>query len=340
RAWRRRAPVESLMPLRLAKYGVPLAETGPAGLAAADIKPALLPTQSLRGVAQEKLMKDSGETPVVASAEAGVPGGRPDNSRAAQTPQIAPGELAGPEGQPLAVEGQGANVVLPDVDNRDVVRGYLAQHGRLPDAEELSSFRAERGLAEPATSESVQQPGLNDAHSHTPYVEEGQGGQEPSAPWSGGEHGRSLPEMAVGPASAAFASVGEPGPGDVLFGGNGSWSGSGTAAERTGGRARVTAQVRIPAPGSSPEQMDDAFEKLKAIAQASSGDEREEKSLSLTGPALVEQHYRALPLEQQQQSANALAPVLAATTGYKAGTVRKYIGQIKRSDAASNAEQG
>ncbi|MFF7339380.1 DUF2637 domain-containing protein [Streptomyces sp. NPDC008163] len=43
RAWRRRAPVESLMPLRLAKYGVPLADTGPAGLAAAGIEPALLP---------------------------------------------------------------------------------------------------------------------------------------------------------------------------------------------------------------------------------------------------------------------------------------------------------
>ncbi|MFD9464499.1 DUF2637 domain-containing protein, partial [Streptomyces sp. NPDC060027] len=37
RAWRRKAPVESLMPLRLARYGVPLAEAGPAGLAAASI---------------------------------------------------------------------------------------------------------------------------------------------------------------------------------------------------------------------------------------------------------------------------------------------------------------
>ncbi|WRZ82478.1 DUF2637 domain-containing protein [Streptomyces sp. NBC_01022] len=43
RSWRRKAPVESLMPLRLAKYGVPLADTGPAGLAAAGIEPALLP---------------------------------------------------------------------------------------------------------------------------------------------------------------------------------------------------------------------------------------------------------------------------------------------------------
>ncbi|MGC2997267.1 DUF2637 domain-containing protein [Streptomyces sp. G35A] len=37
RAWRRKAPVESLMPLRLARYGVPLTETAPAGLAAAGI---------------------------------------------------------------------------------------------------------------------------------------------------------------------------------------------------------------------------------------------------------------------------------------------------------------
>ncbi|CAM5652894.1 DUF2637 domain-containing protein [Streptomyces griseorubiginosus] len=37
RPWRRKAPVESLMPLRLARYGVPLAETTRAGLAAAGI---------------------------------------------------------------------------------------------------------------------------------------------------------------------------------------------------------------------------------------------------------------------------------------------------------------
>ncbi|MFI6108339.1 DUF2637 domain-containing protein [Streptomyces sp. NPDC051310] len=43
RAWRRKAPVEALMPLRLARYGVPLAETAPAGLAAAGIEPVLLP---------------------------------------------------------------------------------------------------------------------------------------------------------------------------------------------------------------------------------------------------------------------------------------------------------
>ncbi|WP_411576944.1 DUF2637 domain-containing protein [Streptomyces sp. SCSIO ZS0520] len=44
RAWRRKAPVESLMPLRLARYGVPLAETAPSGLAAAGIEASLLPS--------------------------------------------------------------------------------------------------------------------------------------------------------------------------------------------------------------------------------------------------------------------------------------------------------
>ncbi|MFG2952007.1 hypothetical protein ACGFZ4_43465, partial [Streptomyces adustus] len=43
RTWRRKAPVESLMPLRLARYGVPLSETAPAGLAAAGIEPVLIP---------------------------------------------------------------------------------------------------------------------------------------------------------------------------------------------------------------------------------------------------------------------------------------------------------
>jgi hypothetical protein len=49
RAWRRKAPVESLMPLRLARYGVPLAETAGAGLAAAGIEPSLIPAVAAGG---------------------------------------------------------------------------------------------------------------------------------------------------------------------------------------------------------------------------------------------------------------------------------------------------
>ncbi|MFI7383334.1 DUF2637 domain-containing protein [Streptomyces sp. NPDC049813] len=54
RAWRRKAPVESLMPLRLARYGVPLAETAPAGLAAAGIEPQLLPPQPVAAAELEQ----------------------------------------------------------------------------------------------------------------------------------------------------------------------------------------------------------------------------------------------------------------------------------------------
>ncbi|MBO0511919.1 hypothetical protein J0695_08830, partial [Streptomyces beijiangensis] len=50
----------------------------------------------------------------------------------------------------------------------------------------------------------------------------------------------------------------------------------------------------------------------------------------LKGIGLVEFHYRALPEEQREMSANALAPLLAERTGYKIGTVRKYIGTIKQ----------
>ncbi|WP_455753578.1 DUF2637 domain-containing protein [Streptomyces hirsutus] len=43
RTWRRRAPVESLIPLRLARYGIPLPTTAPTGLTAADIELPLSP---------------------------------------------------------------------------------------------------------------------------------------------------------------------------------------------------------------------------------------------------------------------------------------------------------
>nr|WP_237530711.1 DUF2637 domain-containing protein [Streptomyces sp. SID3212] len=46
RGWKRKAPIESLMPLRLARTGVPLASTAAAGLAAAGIKLPALPAEA------------------------------------------------------------------------------------------------------------------------------------------------------------------------------------------------------------------------------------------------------------------------------------------------------
>ncbi|MDX2542397.1 DUF2637 domain-containing protein [Streptomyces sp. WI04-05B] len=96
RAWRRKAPVESLMPLRLARYGVPLAETAPSGLAAAGIEPALLPPAPQPALEPAEASASGRTTPEAAPAvlEAATP---------------AKGAPAAQEQQPPAPEGaQGA----------------------------------------------------------------------------------------------------------------------------------------------------------------------------------------------------------------------------------------
>ncbi|WP_234544557.1 DUF2637 domain-containing protein [Streptomyces shenzhenensis] len=80
RAWRRKAPVESLMPLRLAKYGVPLADTAPDGLAAAGIELPALPTQIS--------MAANGRAAGAARVDAAAPPGQ-------QRPELVPGPQQG-----------------------------------------------------------------------------------------------------------------------------------------------------------------------------------------------------------------------------------------------------
>ncbi|MFF8556461.1 hypothetical protein ACF058_26980 [Streptomyces sp. NPDC015501] len=60
---------------------------------------------------------------------------------------------------------------------------------------------------------------------------------------------------------------------------------------------------------------------------------REERVLS--GLEVVAARYRELPAEERARSANALAPLLAEGTGYTVGTVRKYLGDIKRTATSS-----
>ncbi|MFE6778677.1 DUF2637 domain-containing protein [Streptomyces sp. NPDC057702] len=75
RAWRRKAPVESLMPLRLARYGVPISQTAPAGLAAAGIvippELALATGEAMAGTPQTAALVAAGATD---RAEATSPG--------------------------------------------------------------------------------------------------------------------------------------------------------------------------------------------------------------------------------------------------------------------------
>ncbi|MDN3265013.1 DUF2637 domain-containing protein [Streptomyces sp. CSDS2] len=105
RAWRRKAPVESLMPLRLARYGVPLADTAPAGLAAAGIDPALLPAAPR----PQALAPATADRPSVASerpAEAAPH--RPDPAAARRPAEAPPADEQSPWFQaPREVEYHG-----------------------------------------------------------------------------------------------------------------------------------------------------------------------------------------------------------------------------------------
>ncbi|MFE3765263.1 DUF2637 domain-containing protein [Streptomyces sp. NPDC059104] len=73
RAWRRKAPVEALMPLRLARIGVPLSQTAPEGLVAAGIEPVLLPPAGLAAPALEAAALETAapETAALAAAAGG-----------------------------------------------------------------------------------------------------------------------------------------------------------------------------------------------------------------------------------------------------------------------------
>ncbi|MFD7033519.1 DUF2637 domain-containing protein [Streptomyces sp. NPDC059917] len=101
RAWRRKAPVEALMPLRLARIGVPLSQTVPEGLAAAGIEPALLPPVSVPVAAADPEAGPAaleaphahaapGAQPSAAAGQQAVPGQRPPG----------PGPVAGPHPGP------------------------------------------------------------------------------------------------------------------------------------------------------------------------------------------------------------------------------------------------
>jgi len=138
RGWKRRAPVEALMPLRLARYGVPLSETAPAGLAAAGIEPPAAPAaggavggpaggavEAPRGAVPE-LEPSAGESaaeepvrePVREQAE---PAGEAVVAEAAPQPRPAPvptaeeaGERAAEEaGERAAEETAGPAVTVP-----------------------------------------------------------------------------------------------------------------------------------------------------------------------------------------------------------------------------------
>ncbi|WSV98578.1 DUF2637 domain-containing protein [Streptomyces sp. NBC_01006] len=104
RAWRRKAPVEALMPLRLARIGVPLSQTAPEGLAAAGIDPVLLPPAAA-AIATGAAAGAAVSAPSAPALEAGLAAqtaGRPGHAALPGTVAGIPGQvgMAGVPGQP------------------------------------------------------------------------------------------------------------------------------------------------------------------------------------------------------------------------------------------------
>ncbi|MER5907394.1 DUF2637 domain-containing protein [Streptomyces mirabilis] len=146
RAWRRKAPVESMMPLRLARYGVPLAETAPSGLAAAGIEPALLPPAPQLEVAREP----EPTAPVVRSNAASVREQLPAGE--ANEPPEQPEDFAEPQSQwlqarnPQSVAYQGG--YDPTYDPDIAYRQWYEEQQQAEQFEEQQQFRARQEFEE------------------------------------------------------------------------------------------------------------------------------------------------------------------------------------------------
>ncbi|WP_163010704.1 DUF2637 domain-containing protein [Streptomyces dangxiongensis] len=145
RAWRRKAPVESLMPLRLARYGVPLAETAPAGLAAAGIDPALLPSaprpaQPARAAGPAALAGGAGAAPAPQRAE---PSGeqRPEPPVDEESPWFqAPREIEYHGGYDPAYEPPPEPQYEPEEQYEDWYDEQPPEQFQQPSPEETGSF--------------------------------------------------------------------------------------------------------------------------------------------------------------------------------------------------------
>ncbi|MET9698911.1 DUF2637 domain-containing protein [Streptomyces sp. NPDC006529] len=106
RAWRRKAPVEALMPLRLARIGVPLSQTVPEGLAAAGIEPALLPPLADAQAAPTALeaRQSAGQPDVAGLPQAATAQAQPVLPAQASGPAPAPGPVHSAAPPPFAVD--------------------------------------------------------------------------------------------------------------------------------------------------------------------------------------------------------------------------------------------
>ncbi|MEU9304908.1 DUF2637 domain-containing protein [Streptomyces sp. NPDC048269] len=142
RFWRRKAPVEALMPLKLSRIGVPLAQTAPKGLAAAGIDSALLPPAapvvSLDREPVEEL--DTGAAPQTVQALAALGPSGPEGAESSRGP-----------GQAVRTSDRSAQG-LTDEELWEAYRSYSAGLGEFADAASFAWHLAEAyGVTDPKT---------------------------------------------------------------------------------------------------------------------------------------------------------------------------------------------
>ncbi|RSS60441.1 DUF2637 domain-containing protein [Streptomyces sp. WAC07061] len=149
RAWRRKAPVEALMPLRLARIGVPLAQTAPEGLAAAGIDPVLLPPAVAKGPAVAAAVLPAADGHVAAAAA--LPAAAPGTAGGATT--AVPSQAA-PASAPAAGDRSGGGGA-PEVPEQREGRDLAAQALRPPAAAQAPAPFAVDPKAMPAAHDSA-----------------------------------------------------------------------------------------------------------------------------------------------------------------------------------------
>ncbi|WP_329456338.1 DUF2637 domain-containing protein [Streptomyces sp. NBC_01497] len=146
RSWRRKAPVESLMPLRLAKYGVPLADTASAGLAAAGIDPVPAIGMAVGGAAARELTAPrpvAGDVDLTKEAP-----GFPQGSELPQQGAPMTQRQAQPHDRPSQGQGQGPGPYGGQIPQQHPQQGDLTEQ----QLQQQQEWAEQQGQPEPDVS--------------------------------------------------------------------------------------------------------------------------------------------------------------------------------------------
>ncbi|SCD65813.1 hypothetical protein, partial [Streptomyces sp. OspMP-M43] len=338
-------------------------ETAPAGLAAAGIEEPVLTTVERADAESEARALPIGHQ------RAGEWGTETEQPFGADHEVVVNGrDTSVPEAPAAKVEP-----ALPDVDYLAAAEGYVAHHGHFPDAGQFGIFLAQYDVIDTSTRGPLPATLLNSVldelwteHNEKFILQEQALSADGSSTEPEPEESSPRPEAEAeglreqtGGTSAWFGSGPKAPPeetGQDRLEALESWNGAsgdtalddgrsnssgvpeaavtsgGATADRTGERRRVV-EMRIP-DGELPGQavsLDHSEEQLV-------GDRTPAQELpQLKGAELVAARYWALSAEDRSKRASSLAPQLAEGTDYTVGTVRKYLGEIKRAERQAAA---